>query len=209
MEASGSQNSELLWGIRGAGQFLGLVIDLTIRTYPVGKISVDGSRQLAMYFFTADKAKAVCEAMASIANDTERTHIGQLMAINAPPDFKHQALLIALQFFGAPDKLAELCQPLADLGPIRQTQMPSDFEHHSDHLDFTCAKGDFKSYNQIGVSRWDANSFLKVIELHSQLVKECPGSEKSSYSFEWHTPTAPGVHEVETSFGLTDQNYWM
>lgn len=32
--ASATENSELLWALHGAGQFFGLVTELTIKTYP-------------------------------------------------------------------------------------------------------------------------------------------------------------------------------
>ena len=210
VEASEHANPDLLWGIRGAGQFFGLVIEMKIRTYPLSMISPNGTRQLGTYIFTPDKAQAVCEAMSRVVEDKTRVHAGHFMVVNAPPDFKQQVLLVAPQFFGSAEEMTELFQPLVDLGPIQHMQMASNFENHSDQLEFMCAKGEFKKFSQTGVESWIPRNFVKVVELHEQLVKTCPGSQRSGYSFEWHTPTAEkGVRKIDTSFGLKGVDYWL
>ena len=210
VEASEDTNPDLLWGIRGAGQFFGLVIEMKIQTYPLTMISPDGTRQLGTYIFTIDKAQAVCEAMSRVVQDKDRVHAGHLMVVNAPPDFEKQVLLLAPQFFGSAEEMTEFFQPLVDLDPIQHMQTTSSFENHSDHLEFMCAKGEFKKFSQTGVESWKPRNFVKIVELHEQLVKTCPGSQRSGYSFEWHTPTAEkGVRKIDTSFGLKGVDCWL
>ena len=143
---------DLLWAIRGAGQFYGLVIELTIRTYPFSLLgNQEGSRQLGTYIFLPHQAADVCRVMSEIIKDQSHISAGQIMISNSPPDLKKQVLLVTRQSLGAPEKSAEAFQPLVDLGPIKNIQATSTFETHSDLLDWTCAHGDFKSYSQIGL----------------------------------------------------------
>ena len=209
VEASEDTNPDLLWGIRGAGQFFGLVIEMKVRTYPLTMISPDGTRQLGTYIFTPDKAQAVCEAMTRIAEDKHRVHAGHFMIVNAPPDFKQQVLLLAPQFFASAEEMTKFFQPLVDLGPVQHMQMASNFENHSDQLEFMRAKGDFKKSSQIGVESWKPQNFIKVMKLHESLVKTCPGSQRSGYSFEWHKSTAQEAVNIDTSFGLKGVDHWL
>jgi len=49
--ASGDVNRDLLWAIRGAGQFFGVVTDLILRTYDPSLIGPNGEHQLGMIYY--------------------------------------------------------------------------------------------------------------------------------------------------------------
>lgn len=126
----------------------------------------------------------------------------------APPDMKHQILLVAPEFFASADEAAKILQPLSDLGPIMQALVLSTFDKHSDHLDYLCAKGDFKRVTQIGMKGWTAKNLDDLIKLYSELVSTCPDAIMSAFSFQWNTPCKI-EQPRNTSFGLEDVDHWL
>lgn len=209
VEVSETQNPELLWGVRGAGQFLGLVTEITIKTSPYTLLgNSEGQRMVGTYVFPSQQADAVVAALRPIMESNEYISSGHLLIAMAPPDLKHQALIVAPQVFCSADEATKLFQPLADLGPIMQLLVPSTFENHSDHIAYMCAKGDFKRFTQNGLVGWNTENLQQLIELHAELVSNCPDAAMTSYTLEWHTLSK--VHrERNTSFGLEDVVYWL
>ncbi|KAK7737330.1 hypothetical protein SLS53_006633 [Cytospora paraplurivora] len=209
VEVSETQNPELLWGVRGAGQFLGLVTEVTIKTSPYTLLGNDqGQRMCGTYVFPSQQADAVLAALRPIMENNKYVSAGHLLIAMAPPNFKHQALIAAPQVFCSAEEATKLFQPLADLGPIMQTLVPSTFENHSDHLAYMCAKGDFKRFTQDGLIGWNAENFRQLIELHAEIVSNCPDAALTSYTLEWHSPSK-AHREKDTSFGLEDVTYWL
>ncbi|ETS83867.1 hypothetical protein PFICI_05743 [Pestalotiopsis fici W106-1] len=208
VKVSERENADLFWGLRGAGQFFGLVVELTIKISPYSLMGNDqGQRMLGTYIFTLDKLDAVSAAMVPIMESEECASAGHFSIALAPPDFQHQVLLVAPQVFASAEDAEKLLKPLADLGPIMQTFVPSTFEKHSDHFDYLCAKGSFKRFTQIGMTGFSKDNFAELINLHSELVKGCPDAAMSAFSVEWHTPYK-GSREV-VSFGHAQVDYWM
>ncbi|KAK6949009.1 hypothetical protein Daesc_009081 [Daldinia eschscholtzii] len=206
---SEQQDSELLWGIRGAGQFLGLVTELAIRTKPYSLLgNEDGQRMCGTYIFPIQSLDPVCAALETIMNSTEHASAGHVMIVQAPPDFKQQALLVAPQAFCSATEAAKLFQPLIDIGPLQQTLAPSTFDKHSDHLDWVCAEGDFKRFTQTGLAGWSTGNFKRLAELHSELVKNCPDAARSGYTVEWHTPCR-AKRQLKCSFGNENVEFWL
>jgi hypothetical protein len=68
---SDTENSDLLYAIRGAGQFLGLVTSLTVRTYPFQEIfgNKEGTFWSGRFVFPLESAEEVASAMESIVNN--------------------------------------------------------------------------------------------------------------------------------------------
>ncbi|KAG4219740.1 hypothetical protein PC116_g31781 [Phytophthora cactorum] len=130
------------------------------------------------------------------------------MIVQAPPDFKQQALLVAPQAFCSATEAAKLFQPLVEIGPLQQTLAPSTFDKHSDHLDWVCAEGDFKRFTQTGLARWSTGNFKRLAELHAELVKNCPDAARSGYTVEWHTPCR-AKRELKSSFGNENVEFWL
>lgn len=215
LEVSESQNPELLWGIRGAGQFLGLVTELVITTYPYTTLGTDGTSQriCGTFIFPPQQASAVLAALRPIVESNECLSAGHLVVAMAPPDMQHQVLLVAPELFAiSADDATRLLQPLSDLQPIMQMQTPSTFATHSDHLDYLCAKGDVKQASQIGLTTdWlhDDEKLSALIALHAELVSSCPDAVMSAFSFQWISPRIQRKDPGTTAFGLEDVDHWL
>ena len=130
------------------------------------------------------------------------------MVTCAPPDFRHQVLMVAPQFFGSQEEAAKAYEPLLKLDPVRHMSVASTFEKHSDHLDMVCAKGDFKRFRQIGLGDFHFENFLKVVDLHHQPLSSCPGSERFGYTLERHSPSKR-TDNLNMALGIPHLNYWL
>jgi len=207
VKAEETQNQDLLWALRGAGQFFGIVLELTIKTYPLAIIgNPEGIRQIGTFIFPVQRAPEVFKVMSKIVTDQGNISAGHFI-IGMDPRSHQQVLMVCPQFLGTADQASKFFQPLVDLGPVHHIQMPSSFATHSDHLDMMSVKGEFKRFTQIGLDAFHFDRFADLIELHSQLIKECPGAERSGYTFEWHSPTKKS--DIETSFGNRDVTSWL
>ena len=202
VEATEDKNSDLLWAVRGAGQHFGLIIELVIRTYPKSLLSAGGSRHMGTYIFGVNQATAVCQAISNIATDKNNVSVGRFIIMTSPQSPQQQVLLVAPQFFGSCEDMAKVFKPLTDIDPTMQMQNTTTFETHSDHLAYLSDKGEFKRFSQTALLSFSPENFIKLIILHRELLSTHPGTERSSYTFEWHTPTHNScTHNMDTAFG--------
>ena len=208
VECSEERNLEVFWAIRRAGQFFGVVLELGIRTYPLSLIgNPEGSRQVGTYIFPPSQATDVCRAMDKILRNVDHHSAGHLMVMCVPPDFR-QLLMVAPQFFGSREEVTRVYQPLLEIGPVHHRLVTSTFETHSDHLDMVCAKRDCKRFSQIGLDKFHPENFLKLVDLHNQLLASCPGSERSGYTLEWHSP-CERTDNLDVAFGIPHIDFWL
>lgn len=129
--------------------------------------------------------------------------------ITTAPGSTQQIVMAAPQFFGTPEQITKLFQPLVDLAPIQHIQMPSTFEAYSDNLEWVCAKGEYKNFTMQGQDSFRIDNFVQLVELHGQLLSAFPGSERSKYSVEWHSPAKNHNSQVvDTSFWMCHTTLW-
>lgn len=206
--ASESENADLLWAIRGAGQFFGVVIELCIHTYPFAKIgNPDGSRSMGTFIFPVAKAEAVCEAVNSLVNNETHITAGHCMIVAPPPVFK-QVIMVSAQFLGPEEKTDEAFTPLSSIEPIKTMISRSSFEGHSDHLAKMCEKGEFKRFNQVGIHDLTSQNFTELIDIHGKLLATCSDASRSGFTIEWHSRGGKPP-STTTSFGNHNVHLWL
>ena len=206
--ASPSHNTDLLWAIRGAGQFFGIVTELVLRTYSPSLMGPNGVRQLGMIFYPPERASEVCQVLKSVVSDNDHPSAGHFMVMKKPS--KGRLLMVAPQYFGTGPELQATFKPLIDLDPVHHEYQPSTFEKHSDHLSWMCHKRDFKRFSQTGLTSINPENFGKLVDLHQELIETVPGTERSVFTIEWHTKTPKnGARETETAFGLKEIDVWL
>ena len=208
ISASEDENEDLLWAIRGAGQFFGIVTELVLRTYDPSLMGPDGVRQIGTIFYPPKRASEVAEALRDVVSKNDHASSGHLMAMKDPD--KGRILMVAPQYYGTGPELQATFKPLTDMNPLEHQHLSSTFDKHSDHLAWMCPKGEFKRFSQTGLVSISPENFSKLVDLHRELVETVPGTERSVFTIEWHTPTAKtGARKTETSFGLKDVDIWL
>ena len=210
IEMSETHNLDLLWGIRGAGQFLGLVTEITLRTYPLSLIGPKGVRQIGTIFYPVDRALEACRALAKVTSGKDHASAGHFMVMKDPSGKDRRVLMVAPQYFGTGPELQATFKPLIDLDPLSHQHMDSTFLTHSDHLDWMLPKGEFKRFSQTGMKSINPENFVKLVNLHQNLLDTVPGTERSVFTLEWHTPTpGTGAREIRTAFGHKEVDIWL
>lgn len=153
VEASESVNPDLLYCLRGAGQFFGLVTELTIRTYPLSVLgNPEGVVWSGSFTFPLDRVKEVTAVMPSIMNDTTYATRGLLMITSSPPPDLKPVIWIVGNFLGNPDEASKAYKPLFDLKPMKFEGGPVPIQNLSDALQPVCEKGGFKRFNMVGMT---------------------------------------------------------
>ncbi|KAI0102015.1 hypothetical protein GGR51DRAFT_528291 [Nemania sp. FL0031] len=198
---------DLLYAIRGAGQFFGLVFELTIRVTPLAELGNNqGVIWAGAFIFPLDRAPEVARVMNVVVNDSNHATAG-LMMVQAPPPTRDHALVIAARYTGNPDDAKTAYKALYDLGPLVAKGGPVPIQNASDGREALQVKGDFKKFGVVGLRRFDIDGFLGTIDVWKTLVTECPDAINTSFNFQWDSRPAklPGF---ESAMSLHDIRFW-
>lgn len=201
------QEPELLWAIRGAGQFFGLITELTIKIHPLSKLgNTQGSIWVGSFVFPLERAGDVARAMKLLMDDDSKATAG-LMMIMAPPPARKPCLIIAARFTGNPEHAEEAYKPLYDLGPVAANGSSVPIQNTSDGREALAAKGDYKRFGVVGLRRFDVDKFLQVVDLWKLLIQECPDAINTAFNFQWDA-RFPKPPDFDSAMSLHDIRYW-
>ncbi len=198
---------DLLWAIRGAGQFFGLVTQLVIDAKPLSVLGNDkGVIWAGIFVFPLDRAEEVCSTMKALMDDN-RYETSGLMMVMAPPPVRQPSLVISARLTGDPEDAQEAFKPLYDLQPIVANGAEVPIQNASDARAAMGAKGDFKRFGVVGLRRFEADSFMKTISLWKEMVAECPDAINTAFNFQWDSrPVKPP--RFDSAMSHHDIRYW-
>ena len=118
LEVNEQSHPDLLWALRGAGQFFGLITELVVKAYPFKDLGNDqGVLWTGSFVFPQARAKEVAEVMKPLMADSSHATAG-LMMIVAPPPHRNASVVIAARFTGRPADAEAAFKPLYDLKPV-------------------------------------------------------------------------------------------
>lgn len=199
---------DLLWAVKGAGQFFGIVLELTLKTYPLSILGTSsGAHWIGNFIYPLDRAAEVCSALKSLMVTNEHSTSGILMVL-APPPALQPLLAVAPHFIGDPEKAPVAFKALYDIGPMMSSASTPLFPNFSDAMEYACAKGDFKRFSLAGVSEFSTEAFLEVIEIFKELLATCPDAAATGYVFEWHTRVSE-LQPQDSAWSHHDVLLWM
>ncbi|KXG46502.1 FAD-binding, type 2 [Penicillium griseofulvum] len=208
VEASDTKNPDLFWAIRGAGQFFGVVTELTIRTYPLSTLgSMVGGHCFRQLVYPISQAREVAAIMKDIMVDPSTPTSGHLMIVSRPPEF-HQVIVINAHYIGDPAQAEFAFQRLKNLNPIETTTRMLLFENHSDYPLAKSSPGDYRSINLIGLAEFTIGKFLAMAKLHQDLITDYPDAKGTQVIFGWRAPVCQ-LPITDTSFGNAGQLLWL
>ncbi|KAL7927964.1 hypothetical protein ACQKWADRAFT_278347 [Trichoderma austrokoningii] len=208
VETSDAANQDLFWAIRGAGQFFGVVTELTIRTYPLSTLgSIDGGHHFSQFVFPMSRAAEVAAVMKKLMVDSSKPTAGHLMIMARPPDFE-QVIVINAHHIGEYSEAQSAFEELTGLEPIEISSRRLLFENHSDFTFSKRCPGEIKSLNLIGLSQFSTEKFLALAKLHQELIANFPDTQATQVIIGWRAPVCQlSVHD--TSFGNAGQMLWL
>ncbi|KAK8108728.1 FAD binding domain-containing protein [Apiospora sp. TS-2023a] len=185
VEVTEDKEPDLLYAIRGAGQFFGLVTELTVKTTPLSALGNDqGVIWVGAFVFPLERAREVAEVMKPLMDNASHATAGLIMTM-APPLARKPALVISARYTGNPDDAQIAYKPLYDLQPLMTSGGAVPIQNTSDAREMLCAKGDYKRFGIVGLRRFDIESFLKTIEVWKTMVEKCPDAINTAFNFQW------------------------
>lgn len=199
---------DLFWAIKGAGFYFGVVIEITLRTYPLSIFGTPaGQHWIGRFMYPLDRAAEVFEVVKSLITASENRTAGLLMIIAPPPQFK-PVIVVVPHYFGDAKEGPKVFQALTSLGPSFFSETMPHVPNLSDHLDFACGKGGLRRFNLTGLREFNVENCSKLIELFQQLLDACPDAASSGYFIEWHCPPPPNV-VTNSAFSHEDIHIWL
>ncbi|KAK7711363.1 hypothetical protein SLS64_005386 [Diaporthe eres] len=207
VEVTQEKEPDLLYAIRGAGQFFGLITELTIKVWPLAELGNDqGLIWSGRFVFPIDRAPEVAQVMKVIVEDESKATAGLLMSI-CPPPARKPALVVAARYIGNPDDAQAAFAALHALKPLIADGGPVPIQNVSDGREALEAKGGFKTFGTVGLRRFDVERFLATVAVWKRLMQECPDAINTTFNFQWdsHPPKRPSF---ESANSLHDIRFW-
>jgi hypothetical protein len=98
VHASADEEPDLLWALKGAGQFFGVVVELRLKTYPLSVFGTpQGTRWVGNLAYPLDRAEEVCKALEKVMVTREHNTAGIVIMMAPPPAFQPM-LAVSLYF---------------------------------------------------------------------------------------------------------------
>ena len=178
---------DLLWALRGAGHFFGLVTELFIKAYHPSLLgSGDGTSWAGAFVFPLNRAKDIGAVMKHLM-DARRYATSGLIMTMAPPPARKPSIIVSARYTGDPAGAGAAYKPLRDLKPLVASGSQVPIQNISDRREAIGAKGDFKRFGIVSLRRFDIDSFLKTVEVWKALVAACPDTINTAFNFQWDT----------------------
>lgn len=207
VEVTQEKQPDLLYAIRGAGQFFGLITELTIKVWPLAELGNDqGAIWSGRFVFPLDRAPEVARAMKGVVEDGSRATAGLVMAM-CPPPARKPALVVAARYTGNPDDAEAAFGALHELKPLVAAGGPVPIQNVSDGREALEAKGGFKTFGTVGLRRFDVERFLATVDVWKRLMEECPDAINTTFNFQWDS-RPPRQPAFESANSLHDVRFW-
>ena len=207
LEVNEKTYPDLLWALRGAGVFFGLVTQLVIKALPLSVLGNErGVLWTGTFVFPLNRAEEVCAVMEGVI-DNHHYGTSGLVMVMAPPPARKPSLVISAVLTGDPQDAQDAFKPLHDLQPIAANGAEVPIQHACDSRAALDAKGDFKRFSIVGLRRLETDSFMKTVALWKEMVAECPDAVNTSFNFKWDSrPVKPP--QFPSAMSLHDIRYW-
>jgi hypothetical protein len=161
--ANSDTEPALFWAMKGAGTFFGVVLELTLKTFPLSILGAeDGAHWVGNFMYGLDRTEEVCKVLEPMMITKDFDIAGAIMVMAPPPAFQ-SCLLISVHFLGDPKAAASVFKPLTDLNPVMASNSTPLFAEYRDGMDYACAKGDYKDFNLVGIPEFKTENFVQVV----------------------------------------------
>lgn len=203
-----SSTPDLLWAIKGAGQFFGIVTEIEMEAYPLEILgSSDGTIWSGTLIFDIAKAGEVARVCAGMINDQENnsTLAG---IITTHPVTKEPCVLVMAAYFGSTIDAENFFASLLALAPTVADTKREAYNRLNDGMDVFCGKGGYKHFVMYGVSEFSADPWRDIAHVFADLSKECKDMMLGGFAFDFSTGRQKDV-ELDSAWGHRDVKVWM
>jgi len=206
INASPKSHSDLLYGLRGAGQCFGVVTEITLQAHPISILgTLDGSVWTGVMVFPITVADRVFEALTALTEGPKAPTMGICIITSPPPSFVTSLIIIPV-FFGEAVDAEGFYQPLISLGPF-STCKNVPYPRINDSGDAFGVKGGFKRFSGAGLQKLNPKVWMEVAARYEELKRNFPDASTSGYAIEWNMRDPPQTGN-ETAFCHHDVKLW-
>ena len=184
---SGDENSELLYAIKGAGQFFGIITSLTVKMHELSVLGTPNNTVwAATLLFPTQKATELAKALLALKSTPRNYTLAGIMA--APPTFDPIIMVIAVHM-GTKEHGEKSFKEVLDLGPVA-TLASGEIPYANINDAFVAfeTKGGLKNWLAPGLT--DASQFKPeymsyYVEQHAKIAKEFPSANATVLAIEF------------------------
>jgi len=204
---SQSENSELFWALKGAGQSLGLVTEMTMKVHPLSTIrSNDGTFWNAMLVWGEQQLADVTRILNTFP--WSKKTAAYLLIMCPPPNFK-PALVTFIDYFGSTAEAEEEFASLLKIGPLVFDSKRLPYSKINDLEKPLCATDGKKSQFGVGLKSITPEGMAHAWKIYANFLEEYPDAVSSSVVIEIFGMDK--VRELDwntTAFHHRDINFW-
>ncbi|KAL7916744.1 hypothetical protein GGI35DRAFT_474009 [Trichoderma velutinum] len=208
--ASTTQNSDLFWGIRGAGFNFGIITSATYRVYDLPN---NGQIMNADFLYPLNESTAIFNYFKSLES-TLPAELALIMSTGFNPSLGGQYLVVNAAYYGPQSVGIPLVQPLIDANPIMQNittvpynQLLSAAFFGTAPASAPCVKQNKRVVYGLGISTYDVPTFENYFNNLSSIFNSQPQFRDSVFFIEaFPMQAARKVADNATSYPHRDFN---
>ena len=184
---SEAENSDLFWGMRGAGMNFGVVLSATYQIYD---LTNNGNVQVVDFIFTKDQNESYFQTLASLSG-TLPPEMALLSYVDYNDTHGGTVALLDISYPGPKDKFTELIKPFTDLKPAftqRQDDVPWKIllTQLGFHLDIpVCIKMEQHSMYSVATKHLSSPDYIYAFNQYDKLFNEYPETRGSTLEIEF------------------------
>jgi hypothetical protein len=157
--ASATQNEDLFWAMRGAGQNFGIVTSATVKAYAMPaeeRVAWSGA-----LIYTGDKLEQVVSAMENL-HLSERMVSFMYLTSGGPPTHTTMVIVTVWMFQASPEVGKEAFKSLYDIDPVMDTTRVLPYTEWNTAADPFCTRSQRKPAFAAGLDHLDVKVWRKV-----------------------------------------------
>lgn len=203
-----SSTPDLLWALKGAGQFFGIVTELTLRTYPLSILGTDdGTVYTANLIFDVSKTGEIAKVARKLMDIKDR-NAANLGVVVANPELGAPVFLFISLYYGPAVEAEKYLEPLKALGPMMVTGDMVEYPRVNDSADPFTVKGDYKKLELAGIPEFDPEPWQEIANDFIETKKAYPDIVMGGYGFEFVTGVEKNV-ELDSAWAHRDVHCWV
>jgi hypothetical protein len=192
---SAEENSDLWYGLRGAGHSFGIVTSMKMKSYP----QINGGLNfMSLLVFTPDKIETISQLMNDLTFEPNMAlHI---FMMSTPPTFQ-PSVAVSLWYAGSEEDCRVKYKSLYAAGPVFEQSEVTPWDQVNTGTDAIISNGGFKPCTETSLVKLDPAGMRQSWDLYVDFVGKNPDAASSALMFELYAMSkVQETSEDETAY---------